>query len=687
MELREFAERVLFATSLEDKLRGPESPVTDEGPGSAIAIPGAPGRPETLRFIRGGGSPPLPRSGVLEDERQRAVLLHFFANHELLATELMALILLRFPEAPAEFRSGLYDTLREEQRHTTWYLRRLEECGLSFGELPVNRYFWDVVAPVASPLEYVSRLSLTFEQANLDYSVHFAEVFARSGDERSAKILRAICRDEVGHVRYGLEWFRRWRDPALSDWDAYERLLAFPLSPSRAKANGDGRFNREGRLAAGLEPDFVRRLEFFERSRGRTPRVLWFCPEAEESIAGGDSRGSDVVSQSVAGSLELLLLFACRRDDVLLVRRRPTLEELEPLRQAGFTLPELEELAPGGGLRPDSVLRGRKLAELRPWAWCPPAVELLRPLAAGLPDGVAGIEESWTPAIRALHSKSTHQDLLREFLETHDVSGTELGVVGRTVRDVDDLERAAAEMKRAGFQEIALKSPFGAAARGNRRWRGPEDLEWAARVMERQGGLVVEPWLDRVWDFSVQFEMGNDGLKHLDFIRLENNPRGQFQAAASGLRLTRGLPGDLARFLHETVFPVYEGALAAFLESRLRQAGFRGALGIDAFVYRDSERRLRWKPVVELNPRYTMGRIAHEIRRQVAPGCSIRLAVTKLPGVVPPPQIILDSVSGRMEGGQLWLGRGPGFGALLTVGRTLDDIGGGNYLTHINKKP
>jgi len=61
--------------------------------------------------------------------------------------------------------------------------------------------------------------------------------------------------------------------------------------------------------------------------------------------------------------------------------------------------------------------------------------------------------------------------------------------------------------------------------------------------------------------------------------------------------------------------------------------------------------------------------------------------VTKLPGVVPPPQITLDPDSGRMESGQLWLGRGPGFGALLTVGRTLEALTGVNYLRSINKKP
>lgn len=44
MELRDFAEQVLFARTLEEKLQCPEG-ITDEQPGPAILAPTAPGRP------------------------------------------------------------------------------------------------------------------------------------------------------------------------------------------------------------------------------------------------------------------------------------------------------------------------------------------------------------------------------------------------------------------------------------------------------------------------------------------------------------------------------------------------------------------------------------------------------------------------------------------------------------------
>jgi len=163
MELHDFAERILFATTLEEKLRCPAD-ITDERPGPPLAAPAAPGRPSGLGFKpQISGKAEFPGLHHLEQEPMRGRLLHFFANHELLATELMALVLLRFPEAPAAFRQGVLQTLRDEQEHTRLYLRRMNACGIAFGDLPVSGYFWRCVAPMQNPIDYVAGLCLTFE--------------------------------------------------------------------------------------------------------------------------------------------------------------------------------------------------------------------------------------------------------------------------------------------------------------------------------------------------------------------------------------------------------------------------------------------------------------------------------------------------------------------------------------------
>ncbi len=615
MELREFAESILFADSLEAKLAKPVSAICDEQPGKPLGSPSHPGRPDSLRFDRQESPPPLPGLHLLEDEAQRGVLLHFFANHELLATELMALVLLKFPDAPAEFRQGVYDTLREEQHHTTWYLRRMAECGVEFGQYPVNGFFWKSVAPMETPLDYVTRLSLTFEQANLDYSRSYATVFRKWGDAKSALILEKIYRDEISHVGYGLKWFRKWKEEGASDWEAYERQLIFPLSPSRAKANdgGGANFNVEGRREAGLDADFVRRLQTFQRSKGRTPKVYWFCPDAENAMANPAYQARQSV-EALADDLEILAAFLGRHEDVALVRNLPSLEHREALQRQGIVLPEFVKIGE------TEELATRKIAELRPWSWCPQSVELLAELETNLPSNAPKIVDCWNPQVRELFSKATDVSWLAELADRFPREFIDPATVGTVIDD-------ARQITPPQTGEILVKAPFGASGQRNHVWQGEATRRWAEKTIGQQGHVIVEPRLERVFDFSIQFEMTREGLKKLEFVRLINTSRGQFLAAQCGPKPCQALEPKLARFLGQFAFPFCGNELREFLEAKLAAIAYLGPVGVDAMVYRDAEERLMLKPIVEINPRYTMGRLAVELRKRIAPQSCVRFEI------------------------------------------------------------
>ena len=355
---------------------------------------------------------------------ERGRLLHFFANHELLATELMALVLLKFPDAPPAFRRGVLQTLKDEQEHTRLYLERIQACGIRFGELPVSGYFWRTVAPMGHPIDYVSSLCLTFEQANLDFAKHFARNFAEVGDAETSRLLDKIYRDEIGHVAYGLKWFRRWKNPNESDWDAFCRTLKFPLSPQRAKGFT---LNVEGRRAAGFDARFIAELEVYSQSKGRTPNVFVFNPFAEGRIAQGKAFNPTKHQTQLARDLENLPQFLCRQDDLVLVESRPSVEFLSSIKQTGFSLPEFVEVGrvtpcapifsqptPGahGVTRPTL----RKLGRLRPWAWSPDSLELLAPLFANVTAEQRTAEQRFNDRIARLYSKAWSAEFLRKFL-------------------------------------------------------------------------------------------------------------------------------------------------------------------------------------------------------------------------------------------------------------------------------
>jgi uncharacterized ferritin-like protein (DUF455 family) len=628
MELRHYAEQVLFATTLEEKLAAPPGELTDARPGPALAAPSAPGRPAALRFKPTGTGErgDVPGLHRLEDDHERGRLLHFFANHELLATELMALVLLRFPEAPAAFRRGVLRTLRDEQEHTRLYLERMRACGVTFGEQPVSGYFWRCVAGMESPIDYVAGLSLTFEQANLDFARHFAQGFATVGDADTARLLDRIYRDEIGHVAYGLKWFRRWKHPGASDWEAFCRQLKFPLSPQRAKGL---HFNAEGRRAAGLDATFVAEPEVYARSRGRTPGVYFFNPLAEAVIARGAAFTPARPQRDLVADLAHLPMFLGRQDDIVLVPQRPRREFLRDLQQAGFALPEF--------IADPATLSDRKLGRLHPWAWAPDSVAALAPLWSQVAVDARRPDEGFSPAIAALFSKSWGASFLRRFLEQHRepwlANADEAGVIARAPEEMLD---AVAAIRRRGHHAVVVKEAFGLAGQNAIRLWEPEILPSHLRRIERVcaagGEFVVEPWCERLLDFSLQAEMTRRGLELVGYTALETDRAGRFVANRAAPNFARRLPPGVAtaltgpRDLPTRVHRLYE-ELRDELGRELQAAGYLGPVGVDAFVYRDAAGAGRLRPVVEVNPRYTMGRLNLELMRHVAPGSSGRFAI------------------------------------------------------------
>lgn len=630
MEIREFAQRVLFANTLEDKLAiPPVGLLTDADPGPPLAAPPTPGRPAGLHFSAKGQRARLPRADELHGAEARAVLLHSFANHEMLAVELMALALLKFPDAPAAFRRGLVHTLREEQLHTRLYMERMAVSGLVLGDLPVNGFFWNSIAGMGTPLDYVSHLSLTFEQANLDYARHYGQLFHRLGDAETGALLDRIYHDEVAHVGYGLKWFRRWKDPARPDWEAWQDTMAFPLSPARAKGNAP--FNREGRRQAGFSEAFIEALDLFSHSRGRTPWVGVFNPAAEAcalSRAAATAR-QEATTDALARDLDVLPVFSLHSEDVVLVRRAPRAEHLKRLRQAGVELPQFEELNPSGNLRAGSPLLTRKLGRLRPWAWSADSALLLEPLLANVGEAAfAGVP--WDENVRSLYAKTTAAGAARRLAETEDYPDETWGVVAG---DEAAVAVALARLAQQGHGRAGLKAPFGIAGRGLIQVRtaglAERDLTWLRPILFQQGAVVVEPWLERVADFSCQYELTPGASPKLKGqVRLWNDAGGRFLACESAPAFTRLLPPEAARCLHETgAEKLYGDVLPGLLSGLPGLSQLQGNLGIDAFFYRDLTGKIRLRPLVEINPRTTMGRITLDLRRLVDPSKAFRFRI------------------------------------------------------------
>ena len=612
VEIREFAEQVLFGATLDDKLVDP-STLTDRDPGVAIVRPTLPGRPRELRLDGPERSYKFP--GLTRDcsEETRGRALHFFANHELLAIELMALFLLRFPQAPPAFRRAVAATIREEQEHMRLYQGRMSALGVAFGEVPVSSFFWDCLADMTGPEQYLAGLSLTLEQANLDYALHYQRRFAEMGDLETAAVLKTVLDDEIGHVSLGVNWMEALRAEGdnRSLWDRYRAALPAPLTPARGRGP---ELSREVRVAAGLDDDFIDHVTVFGHSKGRPPYIYLFNPTAEASFVDG-FRSSQVPKhiRQLATDLDTLPMFLAGADDVVVTSSPPRLEFLSMLTGLGFALPEFWS-------QPVDDLAERRLGGLRPWGWSPDAATRLEPLRDQLGSGWPGEPSS------EVFTKAWSAASLAEWVERQsDDWVCPQSVVGQAFTNPHSALARARVL--AGDGRIAvIKATLGTAGRGLLRYRGDRDEErvagWVTRTVREQGACVVEPWLDGVVDLSVQIDVAEDGrVSVLGVTRFTTSGRGQYLGTALGSPL-RGLGEGVRRFVigpgrgKWRVFQHLE-AVARWVGERLFLAGHRGPAGIDALVYRDHNRALRLKPIVEVNPRFTMGHLALAIGKKL----------------------------------------------------------------------
>ena len=580
------AERVLFAESLEEKLILGSSDAEDSGLGGPVNLPDLPSREQSIAITTNRNRANFPGIDCIDNEKDRGKLLHFLANHELLAAELMALALLRFPKAPSEYRRGLYEAMREEQIHTRLYLKRMKDCGVSLGEFPLNDFFWRITSRVDNELDFITRMNLTFEQANLDYSKYYAEQFRLAGDKATAVVLEKIYQDEIGHVGHGLKWLRYWKEPQQTDWQAYKESIHFPLSATRAK--GVVEFNEEARLRVGFDADFISRLKIFQRSRGRTPVVHWFNPNAELH-ARGHLNGNDIkmnrFESAIEKDLEILMAAFSKRDDIVLFRELPSVSHLEKLQGSGFDLPD----AIG-----ENELGNGKLGGFRPWAWSPEASQLFEPFAQQVSKK---IKDQWRAPIPSSWLSKEIGYLLEK----------RIGSLEDNRSVCRDVEHALSMISN---HSVVYKPGYGCAGKGFRiaKEKNSELEKWLSATIKENGFVIAEPWVQRVEDFSVHYHVENGRVDFLGATKVVNDHRGRFRGIDVAPRWSKLIDQELTTFLYkEELFGKwYHEIIPEELGSLLDQ--YNGPASIDAMVWRDSDGKLRLRKVVELNVRMTMGK-------------------------------------------------------------------------------
>lgn len=621
MEIRALAERVLHGGRLADKLVRPGR-LTDDHPGPARRPPQAPARDEALGLDRARS--PLPAPDDLRDPSVAARWLDTFANHELQAIELMAVALLRAPEAAPAWRRDVARTLVEEQQHLRLYVERLEQLGHTFGATGLSRFFWDRLRAVEGPRAFSAAMGLTLEQANLDFADHFRRAFAAAGDPQTADLLARVHRDEIRHVRHGLQVLDPDGSLRAAPGALYRAwLAALPegLAPSRARGLG---FDAAGRTAAGLPPDYTARVRLC-RWRPGARGCAWTADLAVEAHAAGQTLPR--AATEVAEDLAPLVLFLAAPGDTVRVPRLPSGAHLEELHRAGVALPNVVDTAAGTeAFGPYARRTG----------WALPG-----------PDGA--------PLLGRWLRKSTARPI-RDALQTA-LRGDRIddALTWRSVTFAPDAAALLEAVTRHASEgrPCLVKPDLGAAGRGQVQIPADVDAARAAahRLGRRRGPWVVEERLVDVQDVSLLFDLDADrpfrGLLQADVVG------GRFVGHRLGTPLRNAAPPLREAWFRgtEVASPLRAAALAVAdrLPTILRAAGLRGPVGVDAALHRTA-RGWRLEPLLELNPRHTMGHVALTLRRRVTRSERARWRIRGLAHRDLPPPVFED---GRLAAGAL----------------------------------
>ena len=206
----------------------------------------------------------MPKRRAFGSRAGRVALIHALAHIELNAVDLAWDLVARSvgEGLPCDFFDEWVGVAAEEACHFELLAGRLADFDARYGDLPAHDGLWEVAAATADDL--LARLAvvpLVLEARGLDVTPEMAARLERVGDAESAKILRRMYRDEIGHVATGVRWFDRLclvrgLDPEAVFQERVQRFFKGDLKPP---------FNHEARACAGFPRRYYEPLAARER--------------------------------------------------------------------------------------------------------------------------------------------------------------------------------------------------------------------------------------------------------------------------------------------------------------------------------------------------------------------------------------------------------------------------------------
>ena len=249
--------------------------------------------------------------------------------------------------------------------------------------------------------------------------------------------------------------------------------------------------------------------------------------------------------------------------------------------------------------------------ELLPWGWSPALMHQL--------GGSVSVEVN-VGSIRALSSRRTAVDLL-PLLRVKNTVGE-----SSWLSSLEDVYTFAEK-----HGKVLLKAPWSGSGKGIQPLSGqPDDnlCGWIKRIIASQGGVVGEPYYNKVKDFAMEFMVSDEGVSFVGYSLFDTDIRGIYKENV--LAADEVIEKELSFYVDLSVFQQIREKLL----HRLRLVAddiYRGYLGVDMMIVQTSD-GFAIHPCVEVNWRMNMGVVSRIFfNRYVCPEVTGRYVIEYYP--------------------------------------------------------
>ncbi len=184
---------------------------------------------------------------------------------------------------------------------------------------------------------------------------------------------------------------------------------------------------------------------------------------------------------------------------------------------------------------------------------------------------------------------------------------------------------------------LVIKTCYGFSGRGNlvvtetSMRHTMRALSFAEPEWKKSRPVIVEPWVERVQDFSSQWEITSQKqINYLGSVLFHANLQGSYTSTIVGRE--ESLFADIQHFFKQHI------AQAQLAVEYVASQGYYGYVGIDAMLYKSAKSgSIQLVPVLEINARKTMSQAAIAICSKMFDGKTIKMSYIR-------PQIRADGL-------------------------------------------